>query len=103
MFKNLIYAIVPISAIAWIVLAIINGLDLSNASVFLGQVPKVISIDVGIFLIFAKWGWKIPWFQGWLVPFPNLNGTWMGYIFSEWTDPKTGKKIEPIPTMLTIK
>jgi hypothetical protein len=101
--KNFIWVIVVVSALAWIGLAIINGLDLSDVSVFLRQIPTIVTIDAGIYLLFAKWGWKIPWFQGWLVPFPNINGSWTGYIFSDWTNAETGEKIGPIPTMLTIK
>lgn len=35
------------------------------------------------------WKWKV--FQGWLVPFPNLNGLWSGYIESTFENAK--KKI----------
>lgn len=44
------------------------------------------SISVTAFLVtsFVLWAWKWKIFQGWLVPFPNLNGKWKGnikYIF----------------------
>jgi hypothetical protein len=44
--------------------------------------------------------WKC--FQGWLIPFPNLNGTWQGFIQMNWQD-ANGKTPGPIPAILTIK
>ncbi|MEN8175288.1 MAG: hypothetical protein ABFS23_05975 [Pseudomonadota bacterium] len=51
---------------------------------------------------FVKWGWKLKIFRGWLVPFPNLNGTWIGFIYSDWENPQTSEKPPPIPVMLTV-
>ena len=55
---------------------------------------------VGGFVSYA-WRWKI--FRGWLVPFPDLNGTWQGSIQTTWTNPETGAIPAPIPVVLTIK
>ena len=40
------------------------------------------SISVTTLLVtsFVIWAWKWKIFQGWLVPFPNLNGKWKGNI-----------------------
>lgn len=62
-------------------------------------IPQVILV-IGFFVSYA-WKWRI--FQGWLVPFPNLNGTWRGTIQSNWVDPTTGKTIPPIPVSLSIR
>jgi hypothetical protein len=100
--KNYIYLIVIISALAWLVFAYKDGIDLSNVKDFLKLLPKVVTVDmilIGVFVRFA-WKWKI--FKGWLVPFPNLNGTWLGYIYSDWINPQTGTRAEPIPAMLCI-
>jgi hypothetical protein len=48
-----------------------------------------------------KWGWRWKWLQGWLVPFPDLNGTWQGQIETNWKDAQ-GKTPGPIPVILTI-
>ncbi|MDC9727272.1 MAG: hypothetical protein PSN35_05505 [Candidatus Thioglobus sp.] len=100
--RNSLYLLVGISAIAWFSLAYFNDLDLSKMKDFFGLVPKVVSIDLIAIGIFVKWGWKIKIFRGWLVPFPDLNGTWVGNIYSDWINPKTGEKPAPIPVMLTI-
>lgn len=100
--KNSIYLIIGISSIIWFGLAYADNLDLSKAKDFFSLVPKVASIDLLLIAIFIKWGWKFKIFRGWLVPFPNLNGTWLGSIYSDWVNPETGAKPEPIPVMLTI-
>jgi len=100
--KSSLYLLVGISALAWLLLAYVSGLDLSKAKDFFSLVPKVVSIDLLVIAIFVKWGWKIWIFRGWLVPFPNLNGSWVGFIYSDWKNPKTGEKPPPIPVMLTV-
>ncbi len=100
--KSSLYLLVGISAIAWFSLAYFGELDLSNVKDFFGLVPKVVTIDLLIVAAFVKWGWKSSVFRGWLVPFPNLNGTWTGFIYSDWKNTETGEKPPPIPVMLTV-
>jgi len=100
--KSSLYLLVGISAIAWVSLAYFSGVDLSKIKDFFGLVPKVVSIDLLIIAVFVKWGWKLKIFRGWLVPFPNLNGSWLGFIYSDWKNPDTGEKPPPIPVMLTV-
>jgi hypothetical protein len=100
--KNSLYLLVVISAVAWFSLAYFNELNLSKVKDFFGLVPKVVSIDLAVIAIFVKWGWKLKIFRGWLVPFPNLNGSWVGFIHSDWKNPTTGEKPPRIPVMLTI-
>lgn len=102
MLKSSLYILVVISAIAWFSLAYISDLDLSDVRDFFGLVPKVVSVDLLIIAIFVKWGWKLRIFRGWLVRFPNLNGSWVGFIYSDWKNPTTGEKPAPIPVMLTV-
>lgn len=100
--KSSLYLLVGVSAIAWFSLAYISGLDLSKIKDFFWLIPKIVSIDLLIIAVFVKWGWKLKIFRGWLVPFPNLNGTWTGLIYSDWKNPETGEKPAPIPVMLTV-
>lgn len=100
--KSSLYLLVGVSAVAWFLLAYFSGLDLSKAKDFFTLIPKVVSIDVLVVALFVKWGWKLKMFRGWLVPFPNLNGTWVGFIYSDWINPATGEKPPPIPVMLTV-
>ncbi|OXI90790.1 hypothetical protein CFB40_10695 [Burkholderia sp. AU31652] len=101
--KNSLYLLIGVSALAWFLLAHLNGLDLSKIKDFFGLVPKVVSIDLLVVTAFVKWGWRFKAFRGWLVPFPDLSGTWIGHIYSDWENPQTGEKPPPIPVMLTVK
>lgn len=100
--KNSLFLLIGVSAIAWFLLAYLNNLDLSKVKDFFGLVPKVVSIDLMVITIFVKWGWKLKIFRGWLVPFPNLQGTWSGKIYSDWVNPDTQEKVSPIPVLLSI-
>jgi hypothetical protein len=52
---------------------------------------------------FKKWIWKLPFFYGWLIKIPNLNGSWTGSLQSTWINNETGKKVKPIDTIVFIK
>jgi len=100
--KSSLYLLIGVSAIAWFLLAYFNNLDLSKGKDFFGLIPKVVSIDLLMIALFVKWGWKLKIFRGWLVPFPNLRGSWAGEIYSSWVNPETGEKVAPIPVILSI-
>lgn len=102
-YKNYIWIIIIMSALIWWIIAKIKGVDLSNLWILLKQTPDVVSMNLLLFAVFARWGWKWRAFQGWLVPFPNLNGSWQGSIKTTWKNPETNKVPEPISVLLTIK
>ncbi len=101
--KSSVYLLLGISGILWFSIASFSGLDISKIIDFFKVLPRVAGIDLLIIGIFIKWAWKLRIFKGWLVPFPNLNGTWQGYIKSTWVNPETGTSLAPIPAILTIK
>lgn len=102
-FNRFLYAVLAISAVAWFVIAIIRKIDLLNFLDYIKILPDVVTFDLFIYFIFNYWLWKWKIFRGWLVLYPNLNGTWSGYIKSDYINPKTRNKISPIPVILTIK
>jgi hypothetical protein len=65
--------------------------------------PKVVTLEVLVIGLFSAYLWKWRIFKGWLVPFPNLSGTWKGTIQTTWVDPLTNNRPAPIPVILTIK
>lgn len=74
--------------------------DIWSALVLAYEAVPMVLFAVGIFVVY---GWRLRIFQGWLVPFPDLNGTWRGTIHSTWTNPETGEVVAPIPAILTVK
>ena len=101
--KVSLWILLVLSAIIWFLFAYFTGLNLSKISDFFGLIPEVITLDLIAITIFVKWLWRWKWFRGWLVPFPDLNGTWLGEIRSEWIDQEKSKKIPPISAMLTVR
>lgn len=102
MLKSSLYLLVLTSAVSWFCFAHLDGLNLSSVTDFFGLIPKVVSVDVLVVVVFVKWGWGFKMFRGWLVPFPNLNGSWVGFVYSDWRNPNTGEKLPPVPVMLTV-
>jgi len=101
--KAFIYILLILSLILWFAFAFFTGLNLSSLWAFLKLLPNVATVDLLVLGFFVKWGWRWKIFQGWLVPFPDLNGTWQGYIRSNWLNKETGEKPPPIPTILSIR
>ncbi|PWU19844.1 MAG: hypothetical protein C5B50_05290 [Verrucomicrobia bacterium] len=76
------------------------ALDPKLALTFAYKTISIVLLLVGFFVAYA---WRWPIFRHWLVPFPNLNGTWQGAIQTTWKNPQTGQVPGPIPVILTIK
>jgi len=101
--KPFIYLILGISGIFWFSIASFSGQDLSIIMDFFKVLPEVATIDLLLFAFFVKWGWKFRLFKGWLVPFPNLNGTWEGKIITTWINQETEHSTPQVLAILTIK
>lgn len=52
-----------------------------------------VSITAIIAFAFERRFWKLPIFQGWLVPFPSLAGNWKGTINYKWNNVDNNKDI----------
>jgi hypothetical protein len=66
------------------------------------KLPDAITIYLILSYVFTKWLWRWSVFKDWLVPFPDLQGTWQGEVTSKWTDPSTGKIPPPVSVVLVI-
>jgi SMODS-associating 2TM, beta-strand rich effector domain len=85
----------------WIAFALLTG-DGRVSWHLLEELPHVVAAYAILALLFVKWGWRWRGFRGWLVPLPDLQGTWEGEIRSTWVDP-TGNTLPPISANLTIR
>jgi len=100
---NLKYLVVLFFVISFF-LAFLFRVDLSkDISSFSIILSRILNIDIIFLFILSTWGWRYKIFKGWLINYPDLNGTWIGNIESDWVNPETDRKLEPIITMLTIK
>lgn len=101
--KYSLYLLVGISMFLFLALVKFQKIELLDFISVLKLIPKVVSIDLLLVAAFSSylWRWKI--LHSWLVPFPNLNGTWKGSIQTTWVDPVSNERPAPIPTILTIE
>lgn len=86
----------------WVALLLFTSSELKINAEALKKLPDAVTIYVIILFVFTKWAWKWPVFRGWLVPFPNLQGTWEGTLKSTWKN-EEGETLPPIPMILVIK
>lgn len=87
----------------WIFILWITKTDFQINIEALKKLPDVVTVYALLYFTFSKWLWRLPILQGWLVPFPDLQGTWKGTLQTTWTDPKTKKTHPPIPLILVIR
>lgn len=90
-------------AVCFLIVAIGKGATVSDIWSALAVAYQAIPLVLIVCAFFVSYAWRWRIFSGWLVPFPNLNGTWQGRIQSTWINPKTGTVPPPIQVMLTIK
>lgn len=94
--------LVSISAVLLCVVSLIRGDGEISFSSVAGSVSMVVTIDLLLSVWFVTKGWSLRVFRGWVVNIPDLRGTWVGHIQSNWKDAQ-GNSIGPIPAMLTVE
>lgn len=100
--KPFLYLFAGFSAIVLSVAALIRGFDARNFLDVLRLIPIVATADCLAYFAFTTWLWRWKRLQGWLIPFPDLNGTWQGHIQTSWKDDE-GNSPGPIPAILSIR
>src|SRR5258708_1343303 len=86
----------------WTAILYFTGTGLAINWEALRKLPDVVTVYVVLSFVFTKWLWRCRIFKGWLVPFPDLQGTWQGELKTGWKDPKTGAVLPPIPVVFVI-
>src|ERR1700730_11178528 len=89
--------------VIWTAILYVTGTGLAISWEAVKRLPDVVTVYVVLSYAFTKWLWRWPVFKGWLVPFPDLEGTWQGELASKWTDPSTDKSPPQIPIVLVIR
>jgi hypothetical protein len=100
--KPFLYLLAGFSAIVLFVAGMIQGFNLQSFVDVLRLIPIVATADCVAYFVFTTWLWRWKRLQGWLIPFPDLNGTWQGEIQTNWKDAE-GNTPGPIPAILTIR
>ncbi|AIO19074.1 hypothetical protein KQ51_01197 [Candidatus Izimaplasma bacterium HR1] len=100
--RFLISVLVIATVVISVIIAFLFNRNLGTMESWFFVIPKVISLELGFYIIFKYYAWKWRLFSRWLVPFPDLTGTWLGKIQSSWINPETKRQIDQIPCMITI-
>jgi hypothetical protein len=86
----------------WVALLYLTGTSLAINWEAVEKLPDAVTIYVVAAFIFTKWLWRLKMFSGWIVPFPDLQGTWKGELKSTWKD-ASGQRIPAISVVLVIR
>jgi len=100
--RSLALVLFVLFALCFVALAYATGTSIKNIEAALKLAYKTVPILILAWFGFAAFGWRWRIFKGWLVPFPDLDGTWEGSIQTTWKD-EEGNIPGPIPVILTIK
>jgi len=100
--RNLgINVVVAFAAGVWALLLIIQG------SVLPGGWWKPFSMVVGAVVLlleaFEYWGWRIPSLHPWPIAVPDVRGIWEGKLTTQWVDPESGNRPDPIQAYLVVR
>jgi len=52
---------------------------------------------------FEYCGWRIPSLHPWLIAVPDVRGIWEGKLTTQWVDPKSGNRLDPIQAYLVVR
>lgn len=100
--KPFAYFFFGLFATCFVALAYATGTPVADIQGVLKMAYKTIPVILILWLGFTAYAWRWGVFRGWLVPFPDLDGTWQGTIQTTWKD-ANGATPGPIPAILTIK
>ena len=66
-------------------------------------IPDVVFVYAILHFLFTTWMWRWAMFRNWLVPLPDVQGSWSGVLTSTWINPATGVRPEPVPVLLVVR
>lgn len=87
----------------WSSLLYFSGIELRINWEALKKIPEAVALYSVSHVVFTTWAWRFPFFQDWLVPYPDLQGTWEGTLESTWVNPQTGRRLGPVRVVLVIR
>src|SRR5437867_3405851 len=89
--------------VIWVVILQLSKTTLQINIEAVKKLPDVVTVYMILYFLFTRWGWRLPIFRGWLVPFPDVTGTWEGTLATTWRNPETDEVPPPIAALLVIR
>ncbi|GBG06196.1 hypothetical protein PAT3040_00709 [Paenibacillus agaridevorans] len=100
--------LVTVGIVAFCLSILIVTADISDVT-FMNVFKSISTATLITFIfhfVFKKWIWQYQWIpllNPLIVLVPNLHGTWEGTLRSNWTNPETGKAVEPKKLVVFIR
>ncbi len=91
---------VALAVVVWVLALLAQGSPVTLDALW--PFSTVVSVLVGVGLLFEYYLWHLKVFHGWLVKRPDLRGTWRVELASTWIDPRTGVEVAPIQAFMAI-
>jgi len=97
-----ISSFIGLTIFVWLIVLWFQGQPVLSLK-FLAPFGIVVSVISLIVLLFNKyiWAWKI--FNGWYVKRPDIRGTWLVELQSNWIEPTTNEVIPPIKAFIVVR
>ncbi len=90
-----ISSFIGLTVAVWLLALWVQGMPVLSAD-FVKPFSTVVGVITIFVTLFNKYFWSLKIFKGWYVKRPDLRGTWKVELKSSWSDPETGKGIDPI-------
>jgi hypothetical protein len=98
--KIVLQAVAALVVITFLGLTALHGVPNTLGEWLAPIGPAVLIAGIGL-VVFDRYAWKWPGANH-LVGRPVLDGTWHGELLSDWVDPETNQRIDPIPDVFLI-
>ena len=99
--SNQLSVILAIAAGVWGALLIWSGVSFDKS--WTGPFSTVSGVVAVALSLFEGLLWRIPWLYPWFVKVPNIRGTWKVVLVSDWVNPETGERPEPIQAFMVVR
>ena len=99
--KNGVTALVWVVAIAWALALVVAGVALPPG--FFKPVSGIATTMGTLVLAFDRWAWRWSIWRQWLVRRPNIGGSWLVELASNWIDPSSVQQVPAKGACLVVR
>lgn len=99
--KNIVSISIALASILTLIYMVFNASNLNFVTFYRGASISITGVTF-FWAFYFTYGWKISFFDKQLFYRPDINGTWMGTLISDWKD-EDGNTKPPIEFYLVIR
>lgn len=99
--RTALYVVSVLVVVGLLLDSAIRGHSPQTASEWLVPIGPAVTVAAAGLWVFDRWAWRQ--FGIWrLLGRPVLHGTWHGELVSDWSDPATGRQVDPDPDVFLV-